>query len=73
MSPEMFETKHVKEEPKDETVVTRTPLRGAIINFLATRPAPAEASGASSPSREVADILGGEDGDDVFGKQEIRN
>lgn len=73
MSPEMFEAKLVKEEPNDETGDTSIPLSGTTVNFLATRQVLAGASGTSSPSREVADILCGEDGDDELGSINTKN
>jgi len=62
MSPEMFEAKAVKEEAIDEANDPSIPMRGVTVNFLATRQIIGGASGTSSPSREVADILGGEEG-----------
>ncbi len=67
----MFEAKLVKAEPNDESGDTSIPMRGATVNFLATRQVLAGASGTSSPSREVADILGGGEGDDELGKAKI--
>jgi hypothetical protein len=74
MSPEVFEVKQkIKEEDRDEqdglhTTPNAPPARGATtMNYLPSRQILAGASGTSSPSREVADILGAGDGDDEIG------
>ena len=73
MSPEVFEMKHkIKEEPLDEVEVNvmttpTAPTRGSTLGYLSSRQLLAGASGTSSPSREVADILGAGEGDDEIG------
>ena len=75
MSPEVFEVKpKIKEESRDEqdglhSTPSAPPPRGVTtLNYLPSRQILAGASGTSSPSREVADILGAGDGDDEIGK-----
>lgn len=74
MSPEVFEVKpKIKEESRDEqdglhSTPNAPPQRGlTTLNYLPSRQILAGASGTSSPSREVADILGAGDGDDEIG------
>ena len=76
MSPEVFELKpKIKEEALDEMEVKvnvmttpSAPTRGSTLGYMPTRQILAGASGTSSPSREVADILGAGEGDDEIGK-----